>query len=121
MRRLLLPILASVAIVGVLTLAMGQARTIVHTAQLVGGIARAMAPPWMQPNPPRSYPRSIRGGPCIVLMTIPLARPGESHVIPIPPAQPGAVQVVPLRPACAPGTIRVTPPPPNSASTTRAQ
>jgi hypothetical protein len=120
MRRLLLPILASMAIVGVLALAMDQARTIVHTAQFVGGIARAMAPPWMKSNPPRSYPRSIRGGPCIVIMTIPLARPGESRAIPIPPAQPGAVQVVPLRPACAPGTIRVTLPP-NRTSTARSQ
>lgn len=120
MRRLMLPILASVAIIGVLALAIGQASTIVHTAQLVGGIARAMAPPWMQSNPPRFYPRSIRGGPCIVIMTIPLARPGESQVIPIPRAQPGVVQVVPLRPACTPGTIRVTLPP-ASASTMRSQ
>lgn len=120
MHRLLLPILASVAIVGVLALATGQARTIVHTAQLVASLARSVAPPWMQSNPPRSYPRP-RSGPCIVIMAIPLARPGESSAVPIPPAQPGAVQVMPLQPACASRTIPITLPPHNSVPTTRSQ
>lgn len=120
MRRLMLPILAGVAIVGVLTLASSQARTIVHTAQLVGGLARTIAPPWMQSNPSRSYPRSNRGA-CMVAIAIPLARPGESSAVPIPPARPNAVQVVPIPLACAPAAARIAPLPRNSVSTMLSQ